>query len=97
MSANADHGIQLFDILGDVTLTYTTLENNNSDFDSHGVGDGLNASAVTTSHSIGGNLTITGATIRDTDGPGTTVSQASGVYVTGLGGPQPFRTARAGR
>lgn len=89
-SGNADHGIQVIDIAGDVTLTRTTLEDN--DADNNGTGDGLNATdgADGDSTAIGGNLIVRGAIARDTDAAGTTVHQQNGVFVEHLTGDATF-------
>ncbi|MBI3466526.1 MAG: right-handed parallel beta-helix repeat-containing protein, partial [Planctomycetes bacterium] len=60
-SDNADGGIVLADIAGDVTLVRTTA--NNNDFDDDGDGDGV------TIITLGGNLIVQGATFRDLGGP----------------------------
>ena len=52
-SANDDHGIQLIDIAGNVTLIRTTLEDNDANGDT--TGDGLNATANLNADAIGGN------------------------------------------
>jgi Ca2+-binding RTX toxin-like protein len=83
-SDNEDHGIQLVDIAGDVVLTLTTAENNDSDNDD--IGDGLNATANVNLQAIGGSLTISGGTFRDTDAGGPAVHQRHGVFVASVSG-----------
>lgn len=81
---NARDGIYLHEIAGDVTLTGTTLEDNDGDND--GEGNGLHVIDLgLNSLAIGGALTIRGATIRDTDGEGDVSQQHRGVFVTGVG------------
>ena len=78
---NADHGIWLTDIAGDVKLENATLNNNDSDHNRQGSGlfgtDGPDADR----HSIGGNLVIVGLDARDTDGAGTGHSQDFGICI----------------
>lgn len=89
-SGNDDHGIQLIDIAGTVSLTRTTLEDNDADND--GSGDGLHArdGADGDTLAIGGTFTVNGATIRDTDGVGGGVWQEHGISIEGVGGATIF-------
>ncbi|WP_197993345.1 LamG-like jellyroll fold domain-containing protein, partial [Gimesia aquarii] len=80
--ANEDAGIHLFDILGNVDLTRTILEDNNAD--DGDFGDGFTAVPFLESVAIGGDLIINGLTARSTN-PGTT-HQTAGVYVEGVDG-----------
>ncbi|QDT97805.1 golvesin C-terminal-like domain-containing protein [Gimesia aquarii] len=80
--ANEDAGIHLFDILGNVDLTRTILEDNNAD--DGDFGDGFTAVPDFESVAIGGDLTINGLTARSTN-PGIT-HQTAGVYVEGVDG-----------
>lgn len=79
-SNNDDHGIQLIDIAGDVTLVRTVADDNDADTD--GTGDGLNATdgGDANAFAIGGILTIRGARMRATV-PG---GQQRGVFVDAL-------------
>lgn len=86
-SGNADHGILLENIAGDVTLVRTTADNNDADNDN--TGDGLHARIGTTT-AIGGNLRIGGGRFRDT---GAGVHQRRGVYVEQVGGTTRFDNA----
>jgi len=95
-SGNDDHGIQLIDIAGDVTLTRTTANDNDADND--GTGDGLNASdgADLDGLAIGGDLVVRGATFRDTDRDGGASHQGRGVYVPdGVGDDVTFEDSGA--
>ena len=87
-SRNEDHGIRLTDILGNVTLTQTTFQDNNADGD--GIGDGLMAvdGADSDPLAIGGDLIVRGVTIGDLDGNGT--YQRHGLLVNGIGGSATF-------
>ena len=76
---NDDHGIRLTDITADVTLVSTISENNDADTD--GTGDGLNATATALPAAIGGDLSITDATMNGTFG-----SQFRGVAVASVAG-----------
>ena len=93
-SGNGDHGILLEDIAGDVTLIRSTLENNNADNDD--VGSGLHAidgDFDADFEAIGGNLSVLGATIRDTDGnpeTGDVAHQDRGIYAENVGGNVTF-------
>ncbi len=74
VSDNDDHGIQLSNIAGDVTLIGVVANDNDADND--GIGDGLNADT------IGGSLLVQGSTFRDTTGFGNpTTHQIRGVSV----------------
>jgi hypothetical protein len=55
---NDDHGIQLIDIAGNVTLVRTVADDNDADND--GVGDGINATAGGNPVAIGGNVLVQG-------------------------------------
>jgi autotransporter-associated beta strand protein len=90
-SNNADHGLELIDIAGNVTLVRTTADNN--DADDNGTGDGLNAAdgGDGDSLAIGGNLLVQGARFRlIDDGIGAAEHQERGVYITGIGGSATF-------
>ena len=83
---NDDHGIQLIDIAGDVTLTRTTANDNDEDND--GTGDGVNATdgADGDTLAIGGSLIVNGGTFNDTTGfADNTTSQEQGFNVGDVG------------
>ena len=81
---NDDHGLQLIDISGNVTLNRTIAEDNDANFD--GTGDGLNATPEDTSMAIGGDLAILGARLSDTDGISAAANQERGAFVDAVGG-----------
>lgn len=85
-SNNLDHGIQLVDISGNVTLVRTTADNN--DANNNGTGDGLNATdgPDADAFAIGGNLLIQGARFRQTAGN----HQQRGVFVQSVAGTVTF-------
>ena len=83
-SDNDDHGLQLIDISGNVTLNRTVADDNDMNLD--GVGDGLNATPADTPSAIGGDLTILGARFRDTDGAALVSNQERGAVVDVIGG-----------
>ena len=89
---NDDHGLQLIDIIADVTLTGTVLEDNDDNND--GTGDGLNATNGDDDlgDAIGGNLLIEGATIRISDP--IPESQHRGIFVEIIQGNATFRPAQ---
>ncbi|MCI0360198.1 MAG: hypothetical protein L0211_17105 [Planctomycetaceae bacterium] len=82
-SNNNDHGIQLIDIAGNVTLVRTIADNNDADNDGT-AGDGLNATASLNPTAIGGNLLIQGGRFRDSGGAGD--HQERGVFVASIAG-----------
>lgn len=83
---NGDHGLQLIDSVGDVTLLRTTADNNDADAD--GEGDGFSATTFVFDKAINGNLLIQGGrfrdTLRDQD------HQQRGVYVSSVVGSITF-------
>ena len=92
-SNNDDHGIQLIDISGNVTLIRTTADNNDADND--GIGDGLNATdgGDADTVAIGGNLLVQGARFRDSGGAND--HQENGVFVASITGSATFQTVEA--
>ena len=85
-SNNDVHGIQLIDIAGDVTLTRTTANDNDADF--NGYGDGVNATdgADLDTLAIGGSLIVNGGTFNDTTGfADNTTEQEQGFRVGDVG------------
>ena len=62
-SGNVSNGIELIDIAGDVTLTRTTL--NDNDADDSGVGSGLSITANVATFAVGGSLIINGGSFND--------------------------------
>jgi hypothetical protein len=75
-STNNDGGLRLVSIAGNVLLTRITADNNDANDDDMGSGIDIVG--------IGGNLTIRGATLRDTDGAGATNHQAYGMTLQNL-------------
>ncbi|MGF1581029.1 MAG: beta strand repeat-containing protein [Gemmataceae bacterium] len=85
---NADGGIVLQDISGDVTLSETILQNNNANNDDFG--DGFQATDGTDDSdllAIGGNVQLNSVISRDTNSAnGMTMNQIRGVFINGVGG-----------
>ena len=88
-SNNDNHGIQLIDIAGDVTLVRTTVDNN--DANNGGIGDGVNAMDGTDGDlvAVGGNLSVQGARLRRLSGPND--YQRNGMAVTSVAGSVTFQ------
>ena len=86
-SNNDNHGIQLIDIAGDVTLVRTTADNN--DANNGGIGDGVNAMDGTDGDlvAVGGNLSVQGARLRRLTGG----VQRNGMAVTSVAGSVTFQ------
>jgi len=88
-SNNDNHGIQLIDIAGNVTLVRTTADDNDANND--GVGDGVNATAVVNVDAIGGALLVQGGRFRDSDGAGVVSHQEFGIFVQSVAGAATFQ------
>jgi Ca2+-binding RTX toxin-like protein len=89
-SGNVSNGVELYDIAGDVTLTNTTAENNDSD--NNGVGDGVHIGTIFNAVAVGGNLTFNGGNYLSTGGVN---HQINGVFVTSVFGTTQFNGTNA--
>jgi hypothetical protein len=79
-SNNTDHGLFLFDVACNVTLSGTNLQNNDTNFD--GKGDGLVIEDALATHAVSGDLVLSGVTIGTTSGG----NQRDGISVESVGG-----------
>ncbi len=88
-SENKDHGLQLVDLIGNLTVNRTLATDNDHDLD--GIGDGLNVTSEDTLAAVGGDLAILGASFLDTDGPGAAANQQRGVFIDVIRGDTTIR------
>jgi Ca2+-binding RTX toxin-like protein len=92
-SNNFDGGIRVSDLINDVTLTRTQMDNN--DFDNNGVGDGFfGFDGDSNGFAIDGNVTLNGVLMRDTVAGA--VTQQRGFFLNGVRGNVVFQNAGAG-